>query len=636
MSLRRTRSHKVGVSNIDFITKGEIENLKIYKPWKAPKDLGTMGYKNYRNPRPIFKSLFEPTEKINTFKDLVNDYPDPRYYTTAQFYKKNNILLNTKTFLNNEKASNLEETFKGKDVFNGDSMNVAEIMNSRKGKIFDKKNLVKKNLNKEPFSIEDNKIQEEKMENLKKDKEKLNKNAIQETQLVKINTFIEKDNEINLKKIEEIRQTLRRRYGNRKNINKIFQQWARTFPNKITIYDAYKMINSLSIPINYNETKVFIASGSNFGNEYLNIEEFSNLIYEPTSMNWGEKKFNYEEKDLNMIGNNIILNNKTEIEGRNFDKLKNFIAQRILVLNKNMKELSKEKYSFKEGNVNKNESNLNLVDFDKFKKGILSLKPSDNFNKEEYIQKLFNEYKGKNDLVDMRYFCENIYEKTKNEFMSQMKDKTIEINKEQYIIKKNKLQNYINENKDRVKPLVFQKKIDLDKQLFEKNASLIERKKEEKKIQDQVNCTIPSTSWLHHIYDNRKEHYNKLNRAEHALSAKPTFKQNNLIRNTRFGAVPQWRKTSEILIGDETCGTYINEKDRFNIDRDIAKDDKKMKNMLALGKQNRIKTAIQKYEDNRFMKIYLQEEKDIYSNMEKSKKLSIYDERSKNMNFIIE
>ena len=636
MSLRRTRSHKVGVSNIDFITKGEIDNLKIYKPWKAPKDLGTMGYKNYRNPRPIFKSLFEPTEKINTFKDLVNDYPDPRYYTTAQFYKKNNILLNTKTFLNNEKASNLEETFKGKDVFNGDSMNVAEIMNSRKGKIFDKKNLVKKNLNKEPFSIEDNKIQEEKMENLKKDKEKLNKNAIQETQLVKINTFIEKDNEINLKKIEEIRHTVRRRYGNRKNINKIFQQWARTFPNKITIYDAYKMINSLSIPINYNETKAFIASGSNFGNEYLNIEEFSNLIYEPTSMNWGEKKFNYEEKDLNMIGNNIILNNKTEIEGRNFDKLKNFIAQRILVLNKNMKELSKEKYSFKEGIVNKNESNLNLVDFDKIKKGILSLKPSDNFNKEEYIQKLFNEYKGKNDLVDMRYFCENIYEKTKNEFMSQMKDKTIEINKEQYIIKKNKLQNYINENKDRVKPLVFQKKIDLDKQLFEKNAMLLERKKEEKKIQDQVNCTIPSTSWLHHIYDNRKEHYNKLNRAEHALSAKPTFKQNNLIRNTRFGAVPQWRKTSEILIGDETCGTYINEKDRFNIDRDIAKDDKKMKNMLALGRQNRIKTAIQKYEDNRFMKIYLQEEKDIYSNMEKSKKLSIYDERSKNMNFIIE
>ena len=637
MSLRRTRSHKVGVSNIDFVTKGELDNIKIYKPWKAPKDLGTMGYRNYHNPKPIFKSLFEPTEKINTHKDIVNDYPDPRYYTTAQFYKKYNISLNTKNLFNNERVSNLEETFRGKDVFNGDSMNVAEIIKARKGKFLEnKKKLLKKNLNKEPFSIEDNKIQEEKIEKLMKDKSKLNKNVIQETQLIKINTFIEKENEINLKKIEEIRQALRRRYGNRKNINKIFQQWARTFPNKITVYDAYKMINSLSIPINYNETKAFIASGSNFGNEYLNIEEFSNLIYDPIKMNWGDNKYNCEEKDLNVIENNLKSNNKAEIDNRNIEKLKNFISERILVLNKNMKELSKEKYFFKEGNTNKNELNINLVDFNKFKKGILSLKPSDNFNKEEYIQKLFDEFKGKNNLVDMRFFYEHIYEKNNKEFMAKMKDKTIEINKEQYNRKKDKLQNYINENYDRVKPLVFKKKIDLDNQILEKNSFLIEKEKEEKKYEEQVNSTIPSTKWLHHIYDNRKEHYNILNRAEHALSAKPTFKHNNLIRNTRFGAVPKWKNTAEILIGDEKCSTYINEKDRFNIDRDIGKDDKKRNDMISLGRQNRIKTAIQKYEDNRFMKIYLKEEKDIYSNMEKSKRLSIYDERNKNMNFIFE
>lgn len=636
MSLRRTRSHKVGVSNIDFISKGEIDNLKIYKPWKAPKDLGTMGYRNYRNPKPIFKNLFEPTDKINTYKDIVNDYPDPRYYTTAQFYKKNNILLNTKTFIDNERVSNLEETLKGKDVFNGDSMNIADIMRARKGKFIDNNNNIKRNKYKEPFSLEDNKIQEEKIEKLTQEKGKLNKNAIQETQLVKINTYIDKENTINIKKIEEIRQTLRRRYGNRKNINKIFQQWARTFPNKITIYDAYKMINSLSIPINYNETKALIASGSNFGNEYLNIEEFSNLIYEPTKMNWGENKYNYEDKDLNKIGNNIIINNKNEIDNRNIDKLKNFISERILVLNKNLKELSKEKYTFKEDNINKNELNLNLVDYNKFKKGILSLKPSNNFNKEEYIKKIFDEYKNENNLIDMKLFCDNIYEKNSKEFMTKMKDKTIEINKEQYNIKRNKLQNYINENYDKVKPLLYQKKIDLDKQLKEKNEILKEKEKEEKKFEDKVNSTIPSTKWLHHVYDNRKEHYNILNRAEHALSAKPTFKQNNLIRNTRFSAVPKWKNTAEILIGDEKCSTYINEKDRFNIDRDIGKDDKKMKNMISLGRQNRIKTAIQKFEDNRFMKIYLNEEKDIYSNMEKSKRLSIYDERNKNMNFIIE
>ena len=236
----------------------------------------------------------------------------------------------------------------------------------------------------------------------------------------------------------------------------------------------------------------------------------------------------------------------------------------------------------------------------------------------------------------MRFFYEHIYEKNNKEFMAKMKDKTIEINKEQYNRKKDKLQNYINENYDRVKPLVFKKKIDLDNQILEKNSFLIEKEKEEKKYEEQVNSTIPSTKWLHHIYDNRKEHYNILNRAEHALSAKPTFKHNNLIRNTRFGAVPKWKNTAEILIGDEKCSTYINEKDRFNIDRDIGKDDKKRNDMISLGRQNRIKTAIQKYEDNRFMKIYLKEEKDIYSNMEKSKRLSIYDERNKNMNFIFE
>ena len=97
MSLRRPRSHRVGISNIDFRTKRDIENINIFEPWQAPKDLGTMGYKNYRNPRTVFNNLFGPSEKINTYKDLVNDYPDPRFHTTAEFYKKNKILVNTKT-----------------------------------------------------------------------------------------------------------------------------------------------------------------------------------------------------------------------------------------------------------------------------------------------------------------------------------------------------------------------------------------------------------------------------------------------------------------------------------------------------------------------------------------------------------
>ena len=635
MSLKRVRSHKEGISNIDFRTKGDIDNIRIFDPWKSPKEFGSMGYSHYRNPDKIFKSLFDPSLEINTQKDIVNDYPDPRYHSTAQFYKKNKILINTKTFFNSEKVANLEETFKGKEIFNGDSTNIAEIMRIRKGKNYEKEPYKLKNPIKEPFSIEDNKIQEEKIKKLVKDKKKGNKNAIQETQLVKINTYFEKDNMINIKKIEEVRQALRRRYGNRKNIYKIFQLWARTFPNKITVYDAYKMINSLSIPINYNETKAFIASGSNFGNEYLNLEEFANLIYEPIKMDLGKgnTKALYGGKEVDKIANNITENNMNEVDLRNIEKLKDFISERIRVLNKNIKELCKEKYSFKEDNKTKNyNTNLNLVDYDKFLKGILSLKPSDNLGKEKYIKKLFDEYKNSNNLVDIKFFGENIYEKNTKEFMSKFKDRNIEIAKEQYNEKLNKLQNYVNENSKKVKPLFFQKKLDLDSQLFEKKL-LKEQKKES---ENQLNSTIPSTKWLHHIYDNRKEHYNILNRVEHSFSAKPSFKQNIVKCNTRFGACPKWKNTAEILIGDETSSTFINEKDRFTLNRDIGKEDKKMKQLLDLGKQNRIRTALQKAENNRFMKIFLKEEKKIYSDMAKSKRISLYEENTKNRNFIIE
>ena len=635
MSLKRVRSHKEGISNIDFRTKGDIDNIRIFDPWKLPKEFGSMGYSHYRNPDKIFKSLFDPSLEINTQKDIVNDYPDPRYHSTAQFYKKNKILINTKTFFNSEKVANLEETFKGKEIFNGDSTNIAEIMRIRKGKNYEKEPYKLKNPIKEPFSIEDNKIQEEKIRKLVKDKKKGNKNAIQETQLVKINTYFEKNNMINIKKIEEVRQALRRRYGNRKNIYKIFQLWARTFPNKITVYDAYKMINSLSIPINYNETKAFIASGSNFGNEYLNLEEFANLIYEPIKMDLGKgnTKVLYGGKEVDKIANNITENNMNEVDLRNIEKLKDFISERIRVLNKNIKELCKEKYSFKEDNKSKNYNvNLNLVDYDKFLKGILSLKPSDNLGKEKYIKKLFDEYKNSNNLVDIKFFGENIYEKNTKEFMSKFKDRNIEIAKEQYNEKFNKLQNYVNENSKKVKPLFFQKKLDLDSQLFEKKIL----KEQKKDSENQLNSTIPSTKWLHHIYDNRKEHYNILNRVEHSFSAKPSFKQNIVKCNTRFGACPKWKNTAEILIGDETSSTFINEKDRFTLNRDIGKEDKKMKQLLDLGKQNRIRTALQKAENNRFMKIFLKEEKKIYSDMAKSKRISLYEENTKNRNFIIE
>ena len=639
MSLRRPRSHTIGISNIDFRTKKDEKNIRIFEPWQAPKDFGTMGYKNYRIPRITNKELFSPTRRINTHKDIVNDYPDPRYFTTAQFYKDNNMNIKTKTFINSERVGNLEETFKGKEPFIGDGMGITDTVNQRKGK---KERKIQINVD---YADTEEQKQQMQTENLAKDKKIINKNVILETQITKIDTTKTDNDLVDMNKIVELRQAIRRRYGNRKKPNKIFQQWAKTFQNKITVYDAYKMINSLNIPINYNETRALIASGSNQGNEYLNMEEFSNLIFntneEIYENPWIEKaktKNILEEKEQKAMNNIIITNNKEVNDKVNLKKLKEFLSERTITFIKNLKEISKDKYLFTniENNekINLSKNNLNKCNYDKFSQAVLSLNPSKNFSDEKYIKKLFNEYKDKDNLVDIRYFVNNLFEKNSKEYMTKLKDNITYKFKEQVEEKRNSLQKYISENKNQ-KNLIFQKKYDLDKQLLLKKEIQL-KEKENEKITNEINSTVPSTIWIHHIYDNRNECYNSLNRAEHALSAKSNVKQYFLKANTRFGANPVWRNTSEILIGDKFSSTYINEKDRFNLNRDVGKDDKRKNEQIKIGRENRIKTAIQKYEENNYVKQFLREEKAKYSQYEKSRKLLDYEELFKKRNFLIE
>ena len=639
MSLRRPRSHTIGISNIDFRSKKDEKNLRIFEPWQTPKDFGTMGYKNYKNPRITNKELFTPTKRINTHKDIVNDYPDPRYFTTAQFYKDNNISIKTKSFINTERVSNLEETFKGKEPFIGDGMGITDIINQRKGK---KERIIQIKVD---SNISEEQKQQIQTENLAKDKKRINKNVLLETQITKIDTNKTDNDLVNMNKIVEIRQAIRRRYGNRKKPNKIFQQWARTFPNKITVYDAYKMINSLNIPINYNETRALIASGSNLGNEYLNMEEFSNLIFNKNEENyespWTEHaktKNILEEKEQKALNNIIIDNNKQINDKVNLNNLKDFIAERTITFIKNLKEISKDKYLFTniENNekINLSKNNLNKCNYDKFSQAVLSLNPSKNFSDEKYIKKIFNEYKDKDNLVDIRYFVNDLFEKNSKEYMTKLKDNLTYKFKELVEEKRNSLKKYVSENKNK-KNLIFQKKYDLDKQLLLKKESQL-KEKENEKITNEINSTVPSTIWIHHIYDNRNECYNSLNRAEHALSAKSNVKQYFLKGNTRFGANPVWRNTSEILIGDKFSSTYINEKDRFNLNRDVGKDDKMKNEQIKIGRENRIKTAIQKYEENNYVKQFLKEEKAKYSQLEKSRRILDYEEIFKKRNFLIE
>jgi hypothetical protein len=87
------------------------------------------------------------------------------------------------------------------------------------------------------------------------------------------------ENKVNLEKLQEIRLCLRRRYASRTKIRKIFKQWDKDNTGEISVYEAYKMINKLSIPINIDETRALISSSNQRKTENLNVEEFMHLIY---------------------------------------------------------------------------------------------------------------------------------------------------------------------------------------------------------------------------------------------------------------------------------------------------------------------------------------------------------------------
>lgn len=131
MRIRKGRSHKCGHSNIDYRTKDDQEAIKTYMPWRTKKDFGTMGYEYYKLPYTESKKMLKVTESLNNQKTIMHEIPDPKCYSTAQFYKTNNIPFKEKALFACDRIAQLDEYFKGKERFVGDSMMISDLNKKR-------------------------------------------------------------------------------------------------------------------------------------------------------------------------------------------------------------------------------------------------------------------------------------------------------------------------------------------------------------------------------------------------------------------------------------------------------------------------------------------------------------------------
>ena len=624
MSLKKPRTHNCGFSNIDFRSKGDLENLKLYEPWKIPKEFGTMGKSGYYPSYTEYKKIFSVSKNINKLKNIVQGSPDPKTYPLANFYKKNRIKPNIlQDFLENRVAS-LDEISIGKEKYTGDSMMISDIVKFRKEK--------KYNLN-EP-SFQQHKNQQEFLSKIKKRKN-LKEISLDEKNISR-NLELSKtlDNKVDLRKIQNIRLLLRKRYSSRDDIRKIFKEWDLNAAGEISLYSVHEMINRLSIPINFNETRALIASSNTRGTESLNMEEFIHLIFsdnEILKVDLGKLKYKDE---------------KLYKEGKESENYKILMRNSLIEMNKsnqilNIKQQIHNRTTIIQNVAIKNNINLDKTSKNDFIKLMQSMKFPEKYYRDILIDSIFKTYiNPDNETMNMNKFCiDCLNEKDDNNFL-EFKDRLL-------TNFSTKIDNQLKEKDITILDLKPEKEkrlslvTDLTNQIIENN--IIKKNIEEKennKIANEVLSTQPSTNFINHIYKDHKKMYEELNKVEEKFCTKPNIVKTGKGK-TRFNGNPQHKDTFYMINQDPRGSSYINEEERFNISgmnnlTSFIRNDKEKRKMLQLAKLKKIR----EYENERELACHtmekINEQKDLSAQNKRSIRQNDYEVLNRIRNDFIE
>ena len=580
MSLKLQRMHRCGYTNLDFRSKGDFESLKLYEPWKIPKEFGTMGKSFYYPSYSEAKKIFSVSKSLNKLKNIVQGSPDPKAYPGALYYKKNNIKPNIIQEFRVERVAELDESALGKDKYIGESMMIADINKYRKERKHKKFDL------KEKFEEK-----KELIHKIEKEKDLKNKEATQETQLVKINAKETLDNKIDLKKVQEIRLALRRRYANRTDIRKIFKEWDLNAVGEITLYSAHDMINRLNIPINYNETRALIASSNTRGTESLNLEEFMHLIFSDNEA---------LKVDLNKLE---FKDEKLFSEGVESENVKTNFQKSLVEMNKNNDILTIKQQLHSRTSILNLAALNNNINKDKCTKEqfiflMQTLKFPEKYYRDILMDTLFKSYiNPDNETMNLNKLCEECLNMKEENNFSDFKDRILTNFKTKIETQEKSVAETVldlkKEKEDRKELVNYLKKQIEDKKEIEKKIKEIEDLKEKEVLNPQ-----PSTAFINKVYKDHRLMYEKLNKAEQTFVASQNIGLMDQYK-TRFNGNPKHKNTFYIISQDPKGSSYIDEKNRFNISSnnltDFIKNDKEKKRLKELAKLN----TIRKYENMR-------------------------------------
>lgn len=622
--LRKSRSHYYGFTNIDLRSKGDPKVLSLYQPWMVPKDFGTMGSANFKLPPDSHKSIFKVSNQLNSFQEKNLETPNPKYYSSCKYYQDNKLKINQKTSLVNERASQLDESVKGKEPFIGDSMMISDNIKIRKI------NKIKKG-----FGRKEKRSKLIRNENIIKEKKKQNEESLHETQLVSVEAEKTLEGKVDIKKLKEIRLVLRRKYGNKTDFRKIFKDWNLSVNGEITVYDAHKMINSFGIPINFNETRALIASSNFRETETLNLQEFIHLIFNDNpALNVDLSKLTYKDERLYSEGAQI----------EDFQK-----KMKISVLEKSKKdqiEYLEEFFRLKIPKLLKvtheNGCKEDFVDYNTFLKVMSNFSIPDHYYHDQIVKGLFDKYSMKNEQdqtvgMNLKKFAEYSMQKSlegrhnfyqfKMNYLDTLEKKMIRSKSEVY---SNRL--LLLDHKTEQRKLLQEYLNEIEEKKNKMNKSQI--------ISNEINSCQPSTAFLCKIFNKRELYHQQLDEVEKSFTAFPSL-SSELKGKTRSGANPKPKNTFPEFQPDPSSSMYIDEKDRFQIrslnDKvDFIHKEKLQKMTNQNGRLERINKNNQKIAQYFYYLDMKAHQADILSQASKTKMLYEHELKNKIRNEIIE
>lgn len=127
MNIRRERLHQCGLTNLDYRTKGDIDNVDRYHPTLKYADFGTMGKSQYKR----LHSVADPKEQVKItsgWKTMSNITTTPaplfnpaKYDSTTDFYASKGKKFKHPAQIGKRRETELEEPFWTDKVFTGDN-----------------------------------------------------------------------------------------------------------------------------------------------------------------------------------------------------------------------------------------------------------------------------------------------------------------------------------------------------------------------------------------------------------------------------------------------------------------------------------------------------------------------------------